>query len=209
MLCHHGCCPHIPFTDQYISQLFSGLPLVFNLSVGLQIGVLVAKLTRINRHVYTEPSCYLGTNLYVLTWRPQRLAFQNSIVIAFNNFCIVGREGLEPPEAEATWFTVRTATNYGIPTQIWPMSTPWAWFLVELHHPSTTIPSWDATQSVERNWAIQSTNSVGKVGFEPTVFLCNGFTDRRHSAIVTASPNLKAISMCVGSETRTHDNPPV
>ena len=40
-----------------------------------------------------------------------------------------------------------------------------------------------------------STNSVGKVGFEPTVFLCNGFTDRRHSAIVTASPNLQATNV--------------
>lgn len=29
---------------------------------------------------------------------------------------------------------------------------------------------------------------VGVVGFEPTAFLCNGFTDRRHSAIVTALP---------------------
>lgn len=38
-------------------------------------------------------------------------------------------------------------------------------------------------------------NSVGKVGFEPTVFLCNGFTDRRHSAIVTASPNLQATNV--------------
>lgn len=38
-------------------------------------------------------------------------------------------------------------------------------------------------------------NSVGKVGFEPTVFLCNGFTDRRHSAIVTAFPNLQATNV--------------
>ena len=31
---------------------------------------------------------------------------------------LVGRERLELPEALATWFTVKTATNYGLSTQI-------------------------------------------------------------------------------------------
>ena len=47
--------------------------------------------------------CLLGFNqtLFHLSYRPIKL---------------VGREGLEPPEAIATEFTARPATKYGLPT---------------------------------------------------------------------------------------------